>query len=44
MRVRRVSSSDGTVSFELLDDSDRPMPEVSGLWTDMSLSFAWLIA
>jgi integrase/recombinase XerD len=35
MKVRRVSSSEGQglsrcVSFELLDDSGQPLPEVSG--------------
>jgi site-specific recombinase XerD len=36
MRVQRISSSDGTLSFELLDDSERPMPEVSGFMRFLS--------
>ena len=36
MRVRRVSSSDGQMSFELLNDTDQPVPEISGFMRFLS--------
>jgi Phage integrase, N-terminal SAM-like domain len=36
MRVQRISGSDGSLSFALLDDSERPIPEVSGFMRFLS--------